>query len=554
MFITLRHYFNTEVNEEDFKVNREKAASQAAQRRQDTRATTLNSKEERSQGDVNAGIYTYYIKSGGWALFAGLSLFIVANQSAIILSSYWLSYWGDISVRKEDDGKELSTSRNVYFLNIFAVLNCIALVFYLLRSIALANHRLSSSVQLHRGLLKATLFAPIGFFDVTPTGRILNRFSSDLQTIDEEISQSVSQGLNSVASVIAAIGAIAGATKGTFLILLIPIVFFYNSIQKFFKATNTSIARLEAISRSPIYADFSQALNGMCTIRAYADEARFIKGLEACVDANSIANVTQQIASQWLAIRLDLIGALISFFIAVVAAGAPGFIPPGYLALALTYSFQLTTYLKFLVRMMAQLEAQLNSVERVKYYMDNIEVEGVHMQDKQLPPSEIPVEWPSKGVITGKDIDMRYRDGPLVLKGLSFDVQGAEKVGVAGRTGSGKSSLMVGLFRIQELAAGSITIDDIDISRVPLSLLRSKLGIIPQDPVMFSATVRFNLDPFDTHSDEAIWTVLESINMKEHVLSLPAKLLEEVAEGGDNFSAGQRQVSIYFCVFIFSFD
>lgn len=539
------------MNEENFKENRDKAASQAALRRADTRATTLNSKEERSKGDVTTEIYLYYIKSGGVVLFTSLCLFIACNQAATILSSYWLSYWGDESVNKEENGHSMSTARNVYFLNVFAILNCIGLAFYLVRSIALADHRLHSSVELHRGLLKATLFAPISFFDVTPTGRILNRFSSDLQTVDEEISQSVSQGLNSIASVIAAVGAIAGATKGTFLILLVPIAFFYNSIQKYFKATNTSIARLESISRSPIYADFSQALNGMCTIRAYNDEARFIQGLESCVDGNSIANVTQQIASQWLAIRLDLIGALISFFIAVVAAASPGFIPPGFLALALTYSFQLTTYLKFLVRMLAQLEAQLNSVERVKYYMDNIEEEGAQMKDRQLPLTDIPAEWPAKGVISGKDLELRYRDGPLVLKGLSFDVKSAEKVGVAGRTGSGKSSLMVGLFRIQELAAGSITIDDIDISRVPLSLLRSKLGIIPQEPIMFSASVRFNLDPFDKHSDLEIWQVLESINMKEHVLSLPDKLLEEVAEGGDNFSAGQRQVSLRCGIFDF---
>lgn len=410
-------------------------------------------------------------------------------------------------MNREEDGDQLSTSRNIFFLNVFAALSSLNLLFYMARSIALADHRLGASVDLHRGILKATLFAPIAFFDVTPIGRILNRFSSDLLTVDEEISQSVSQGLNSIASVVSAIGAIAGATKGTFLVLLVPITLFYHLIQKFFKATNTAVARIESISRSPIYADFSQALNGMTTIRAYDDVPRFVTGLEKCVDANSVANVTQQIAAQWLAIRLDMIGALISFFMAVLAASAPGFIPPGFLALGLTYSFQLTTYLKFLVRMMAQLEAQLNSVERVKFYMDNIEQEGALLKEHELPLEKIPEEWPARGVIEATDLQLRYRDGPLVLKGLSFHVQGAEKVGVAGRTGSGKSSLMIGLFRIQELAAGCIKIDDIDISQVPLSLLRSKLGIIPQDPVMFSASVRFNLDPFDAHTDSEIWQV-----------------------------------------------
>jgi ABC-type multidrug transport system fused ATPase/permease subunit len=504
VFSTLHFAANTA---EYYSAHRAQAAEQAKTRRQDARSTTLTTKEERQQGEVTTDIYLYYIRAGGAGMFTMMCMFIVLAQASQILSSFWLSFWGESSVNHEEDGNPLSTSRNIWFLNVFAALSCLNLIFYISRSVALADHRMGASVDLHRGLLKATLFAPIAFFDVTPTGRILNRFSSDLQTVDEEISQSVSQGLNSIASVLSAVGAIAGATKGTFLILLLPIAVFYQMIQKFFKATNTSVARLESISRSPIYADFSQALNGMTTIRAYNDAPRFIEGLERCVDANSVANVTQQLAGQWLAIRLDLIGALISFFMAVLAAAAPGFIPPGFLALGLTYSFQLTTYLKFLVRMMAQLEAQLNSVERVKFYMDNIEREGASKQASELAIAEIPEAWPARGEIVCKDVELRYRDGPLVLKGLSFNVAGAEKIGVAGRTGSGKSSLMIGLFRIQELAAGSITIDDIDIATIPLTLLRSKLGIIPQDPVMFSASVRFNLDPFDKHTDAEIWQV-----------------------------------------------
>lgn len=500
---------------EYFKSHRARASEQAEQRRTDTRATQLNSVEERTQGDVTSAIYLYYIRAGGSALFGVMGLFIVCAQSAQVLSSFWLSYWGEVSVNREEDGHALSSARNVWFLGIFAALSALNLFFYILRSCALANHRLGASVDLHRGLLKATLFAPVAFFDVTPTGRILNRFSSDLLTVDEELSQSVSQGLNSVASVLSAIGAIAGATKGTFLLLLLPIAVFYRLIQRFFKATNTSVARLESISRSPIYADFSQALNGLTSIRAYSEAPRFIATLESYVDANTIANVTQQIAGQWLAIRLDLIGALISVFMAVLAAAAPGFIPPGFLALGLAYSFQLTTFLKYMVRMLATLEAQLNSVERVRYYMDHIEREGAAKEEDQaaLTASEIPASWPSEGRIVGNSLEMRYRDGPLVLKGLSFSIAGAEKVGVAGRTGSGKSSLMIALFRIQELAGGRITIDDVDIAQVPLPLLRSKLGIIPQDPVMFSASVRFNLDPFDAHTDTEIWQVSQRFNL-----------------------------------------
>jgi ABC-type multidrug transport system fused ATPase/permease subunit len=182
----------------------------------------------------------------------------------------------------------------------------------------------------------------------------------------------------------------------------------------------------------------------------------------------------------------------------------------------------------------------MNSVERIKHYIDTIPKEGL---DTELHETQIPAEWPSKGEIEAKDLSLRYRDGPLVLKNVNFRIKEKEKIGVAGRTGSGKSSLMVALFRIQELAEGKMFIDQLDISTVPLSVLRKKLGIIPQDPVMFSASVRFNLDPFREYPDAEIWSVLEAVNIKDHVLSLPKKLDEEVSEGGDNFSAGQRQVS-----------
>jgi ATP-binding cassette subfamily C (CFTR/MRP) protein 1 len=234
---------------------------------------------------------------------------------------------------------------------------------------------------------------------------------------------------------------------------------------------------------------------------------------------------------------------LISLFIAVLAISSNGLIPASFLALGLTYSFQMTTYLKFAVRMIATAEAQMNSVERIKFYIDNIEQEDEGtLKASDGSDTVVPADWPKEGAVEASGIQMRYRDGPLVLKGVDYSVKGGEKIGIAGRTGSGKSSMMIGLFRIQELAAGKITLDGIDTRTVPLRLLRSRLGIIPQDPVIFSASVRFNLDPFEAYSDIQIWGVLESVEMKDHVLSLPGKLGEEVAEGGDNFSTGQRQL------------
>lgn len=431
----------------------------------------------------------------------------------------------------------MSGETSLLYLNTYAWICMIGVFLITGRSLLLAHHRLGTSALLHEQLLSRTLGAPISFFDVTPVGRILNRFSSDMSTIDEELSQTISQVLNSFFACLGSIGAIAGATKGTFLILLVPLMFLYTRVQSYFRKTNTTVARLESVSRSPIYADFSQALSGISSIRAYKDAQRFILHLEAQLDNNSIAAITAQLAGQWLAIRLDVLGASISFFVALIAVTSGGFIPAGYMAIGLLYSFQLITFLKFAVRMSATGEAQMNSVERIKYYIDNVPQEFT-----KDPIDNIPEDWPSNGNIVATNVKLRYRDGPLVLKGLNFNVDAGDKVGIAGRTGSGKSSMMVALFRVEELVEGSVVVDGLDISRVPLHTLRSRIGIIPQDPVMFSSSVRFNLDPFDRYSDAEVWEALDQVEMKPHVMSLPDKLSEEVAEGGDNFSAGQRQL------------
>ena len=487
--------------------------------------------------------YSYYIKAGGLGKFFAVIFFICLYQALVVVASYWLAYWGTVDTRSNFKGTPLTSEQNVYFLNYYALYTMMGVIALTVRAVTLAQHRLGTSVTLHEEMLQSVFGAPVAFFDVTPQGRILNRFSSDMVIVDEELSQSISQLTNSLFSVFGAIAAIAAATQGIFLLLCVPLVVLYEKIQRYFRKSNTAIARLQSVALSPIYTDFSQALTGLSTIRAYGVGKRFVDSLQQRVDYNTVPLVMTQLAIQWLAIRLDFIGSIISLFIAVLAIASNGLIPASFLALGLTYSFQMTTYLKFAVRMIATAEAQMNSVERIKYYIDNIdqEDEGT-LKGPDGKDVVVPEDWPKEGKVVATDIQMRYRDGPLVLKGVSYNVNGGEKIGIAGRTGSGKSSMMIGLFRIQELASGKIYIDGIDTSTVPLTTLRSRLGIIPQDPVIFSASVRFNLDPFEAYSDIQIWDVLKSVDMKEHVMSLPGKLSEEVAEGGDNFSTGQRQL------------
>jgi ABC-type multidrug transport system fused ATPase/permease subunit len=322
----------------------------AGERKVDGRGgTKITTIEEKNDGDVKWRTYSYYIAAGGWGKFAGVVFFLIMGQLLGIISSFWLAFWGEVNTREALKGKPLTSDENTNYLNTFALFSMMGVVGLTLRALVLAQHRLGTSSKLHKNLLDSTLGAPVAFFDVTPIGRILNRFSSDMVVVDEELSQTISQLTNSLFSCIGAVGAIAGATKGTFLALCLPLIFLYERIQRYFRKSNTAIARNQSVSLSPIYADFSQALTGLSSIRAYGESTRFIEALENRVDYNTIASVMGQLAAQWLAIRLDFIGSLISFFIAVVAVSTNGFLPASYLALGLTYSFQMTTYLKFAV-------------------------------------------------------------------------------------------------------------------------------------------------------------------------------------------------------------
>lgn len=525
-------------------------------------AKKLVKAEEISEGEVAIHTYISLIRRGGSFTFFIVILFQLATQVLNIRGNFWLGDWGTESLIDDMNGIEMSEKRNYWYLNGYSALLLSSVFAMLISRISLVTHRTQTSHVFHKLCLDKVLASPVSFFDVTPIGRVINRFSQDMAIIDEELSQSISQVIGMGGSCVGCIGAIVIASKGVFLFMIIPLFFLYGFIQKYYRASNTAISRVESITRSPIYADFSQVLAGTSTVRAYKEQTRYINRLEAYSDANTVPGVFGQIAGQWLAIRLDVLGALITLFMGIltVASRSSGFIPASYLGLGLNYAISLTFLLKMTVRILATAETQMNAVERFDFYINTLVSEGDStlkqkiikesiLEDVPLISadnielvSSIPKDWPSNGKIEFRNVEMSYRDGPLVLKNVSFIVDSMEKIGVCGRTGCGKSSLMVALFRIEELVSGTILIDDVDISKVPLNLLRSKLCIIPQDSVMFSSSLRFNIDPFDSYTDEKIWEVLDSCDMKQFIMSLPEKLNELVSEGGDNFSAGQRQV------------
>ena len=503
----------------------------------------LVTEEEREEGDVAGSAYNRYARAGGYLVALGIFVIQGIGRASEVMAGFWLSLWAERSIRASVEGDPFDTQETNYYVGIYALFGFIGVLGLTGRSLLIAVHRLRASRQMHNDLTESILRAPVSFFDVTPTGRILNRFAADMDKVDLELTQSLSQGVSTIFNVFGAIAAIIVATKGTFLVPLVPLGYVYYLIQKWFRKTSTELQRINSIANSPIFADFSQTLSGTSSIRAYGEESRFFSQCKKSFDTMNASYILVQLTGSWLGLRLDILGGCIGAFIGgiAVATHSTGFIPAGFLGLALSYSIEVTNFLKHGVRMIATIEAQMNSVERILYYTDNVEPEAPeYIPDKDPSPGE----WPVKGDIELNNMSMRYRQGPLVLKDLSLKIKGGERVGVCGRTGSGKSSLMVVLFRISEIEddGGAIVIDGINTKEIGTASLRLSLSIIPQDPIIFSNTVRYNLDPFRTATDEQLWEVLKKVQMQEVIAALPLGLEEPVAEGGENFSQGQRQL------------
>lgn len=283
--------------------------------------------------------------------------------------------------------------------------------------------------------------------------------------------------------------------------------FGYKHFQNFYSSSAREMKRLDAMLRSLLYAHFSESLSGLATIRSYGATERFIREDWNYVDLENRALFLTVTNQRWMAVRLDFIGAILVFFIAIFAVSGVSGINPSEIGLVLTYMTSITQMLGMLTRQSAEVENYMNSVERVVHYArsDIIPQEAPHEIEDKRPPTQ----WPQSGAIEFKDIKMSYRPGlPNVLHGISMHVSGGEKIGVVGRTGAGKSSLMLALFRIVELSEGSICIDGVDIASLGLTDLRSKISIIPQEPLLFSGTVRSNLDPFSLYDDARLWDAL----------------------------------------------
>lgn len=322
---------------------------------------------------------------------------------------------------------------------------------------------------------------------------------------------------------------------------MLPILYFYWRVQQYYRASSRELKRLDSISKSPIFAHFSETLSGLSSIRAYDAGDRFVSMNEDKLDHNQRAYFAMVSANRWLNIRLEAVSTAIVFLAAFMVVIDRG-IDPSLAGLALSYAFSTTGWMSWLVRSTAEVEQNMNSAERVLFYSRiERECEVVVIRDNDLDPS-----WPREGKIEFQNSLLRYRpDLPPALNNVTMTIKAREKIGVCGRTGAGKSSLLAAMFRLVELYSGAIFIDDVNIADVSLEKLRTHLAIIPQDPVLFTGTVRSNLDPFDEHSDDAVWRALEMVQLKETIAGMDEQLGTRVAEMGLGFSVGQRQLMCF---------
>ncbi|XP_055597196.1 multidrug resistance-associated protein 1-like isoform X2 [Uranotaenia lowii] len=493
------------------------------------KGTTLIEKEESAVGSVAYAVYLKYFKAIGWNMAFWAIAFSVVNQASAIYGNIWLTNWS------EDPEAATDSSVRDMYLGVYGGLGGVQSLSLLFASIVLALGCLKAANTMHNNLLESTFRMPMSFFDTTPQGRIMNRFSKDVDVADNTLPQSIRMWLLMFFNVIG-VFIVIGISTPIFLAVVPAFMVIYYIIQRFYIATSRQLKRLESVTRSPIYSHFGETITGQSTIRAYNQQNRFTQESEKRVDYNQLMSYPSIIANRWLAIRLEIVGALVVFFAALFAMLSRDTIGAAMVGLSITYALQISATLSFLVRMTAEVETNIVAVERLEEYT-------VLPREAEWQKGTVDKEWPQTGNVDFNDYKIRYREGlDLVIRGISLGVKGGEKIGIVGRTGAGKSSLTLGLFRIVEAAGGKISIDGLDISQMGLHQLRSRLTIIPQDPVLFSGSLRMNVDPFKSYSDDQVWKALELSHLKSFVKGLTAGLEHEVAENGENLSVGQRQL------------
>ncbi|XP_051889407.1 LOW QUALITY PROTEIN: ATP-binding cassette sub-family C member 9-like [Pristis pectinata] len=477
-----------------------------------------------------------YLTSGGFLLLFLLIISKLLKHSVMVAIDFWLAKWTSVHMSQPPSDK---AEQNCYKMW-YSILCSVGIMLCLITSLTVEWMGLTAAKNLHRNLLNKIILAPVRFFDSTPLGQILNRFSADTNIIDQHIPPTLESLTRSIFLCLSAIGVLSYVTP-IFLVALLPFGVAFYFIQKYFRVASKDLQELDDSTQLPLLCHFSETAEGLTTIRAFRHESRFKQRMLELTDANNIAYLFLSAANRWLEVRTDYLGAYIVLTAALASIMYSSYysLSSGLVGFGLTYALTVCNYLNWVVRNLADLEVQMGAVKKVNSFL-NIESENY---EGTMDPSQVPEDWPQQGEIKIQDLCVRY-DPSLkpVLKHVKAYITPGQKVGICGRTGSGKSSLSLAFFRMVDIFEGKIVIDGIDISKLPLHTLRSRLSIILQDPVLFSGSIRFNLDPECKCTDDRLWEALEIAQLKNMVKSLPGGLNAMVTEGGENFSVGQRQL------------
>lgn len=524
--------------------------------------TNANARTEgKTTGRVKISVMGLYLAAmGPWYFWILAFALFAGQQAASVATTFWIRQWSNSYMSDRETYGELhqtllgfsdtrSSSQNVpspcvnsgicawklapitgathqtytaskvsspsevdisYYLGVYALLGIIYISVSMAREGLLFFGSLTASRRIHTRLLVSVTRAKFKFFDSTPLGQLMNRFSKDLEAIDQEVA-SIAIGVLGCLSTVLCIVILISIITPRFLIAALFISVIYYAIGKFYLSSSTDLKRLESVQRSPLYQQFGETLSGVTTIRAYGDERRFIRDNQHRIDTHNRPFIYLWAANRWLALRIDVTGALVSFFAGVFIILSVGKIDAGAAGLSLTYAVTFTENVLWLVRLYSANEQNMNSVERVKEYLD-IEQEARAI----IPDCRPDGNWPSQGNVEFINYSTRYRaDLKPVLRNVTFSIMAGERVGIVGRTGAGKSSLALALFRGLEADEGKIIIDEVDIGLIGLQDLREAITIVPQDPTLFTGTLRSNLDPFGLFTDEEIFTTLRQVQLIE---------------------------------------
>ncbi|KAG1709638.1 hypothetical protein DVH05_020294 [Phytophthora capsici] len=493
----------------------------------------LIQEEDRIRGTVTGAVYkTYFDESGmnGLVVIFLIIVFYTVSQAVRVVVDWWPGYWA----KNMPDPTYSGESFALWYVGLIVLATLLTLG----RALYMTETCVRTSKNLHNELFRRVLAAPVNrYFDVTPVGRVLNRFSNDLDLLDSSLPKDY-QILVQHSSM--ALGSLVVSAFASYWIAVayVPIIVIFFVTGQYFKKTSCEVKRLEGVTRTPVYNLFSETLSGLQTIRAFKMQSTFERLNKKVVDENANFYITFWSAGRWLAARLDMLSVVIIVVVTAYLVSTKGQLSAMTAGISLTYSLMLTSVVQWVMRSVDRVDSAMTSVERLLHFRQ--------IPQEEDSPNCIPIDtaaWPSQGAVKFDNLCLKYRpELPLVLRGVCMDVHGGEKVGICGRTGAGKSSLMIALFRICEFHSGSVSIDGLDISQLKLHELRRSLAIIPQDPVLFSGPLRENLDPFGEYSDAEIWTVLQQVHMADSLAKWGAGLDFQVSECGDNLSVGQRQL------------